>query len=150
MSGDIDSVYIHLYVVSRYWKRTETGKFKTPLYVILQKKGPKYDVYNKKAMIELFEITYSDRNIGMKIAFSLCMGGNDFVTALMPAFINTFGSASSLSFFGTAFHLIQRWVFGVGFYPGSIIVYIWRNFFLFLFGHIMSIFYSFFVRHVST
>ena len=38
-----------------------------------------YDIYNITGMIELFEITYSYRNIGMMIAFSLCMVGNDFV-----------------------------------------------------------------------
>ena len=78
-SGDIDAVYIHLYVVSKFWKRTEEGKFKNPLHVILQKKGPKYDVYNITAMVELFENSFRDRNIGMKVAFCLCMGGNDFI-----------------------------------------------------------------------
>ena len=78
-SGDIDAVYIHLYVVSRYWERKDDGKFKNQLYVILQKKGPKYDVYNITNMIELFESFFKDRYIGIKIAISLCMGGNDFV-----------------------------------------------------------------------
>ena len=78
-SGDIDAVYIHLYIVSKFWKRTVEGKFKNQLLVILQKKGPKYDVYNITAMVELFESTFRDRNIGMKVAFCLCMGGNDFI-----------------------------------------------------------------------
>ena len=30
-------------------------------------------------MIELFESFFKDRYIGIKIAISLCMGGNDFV-----------------------------------------------------------------------
>ena len=45
-SGDIDAVYIHLYVISRLWNRDNTGQFLNPVYVVLQKPGGKLDIYN--------------------------------------------------------------------------------------------------------
>ena len=35
-SGDIDVIYIHLFAVSRLWKRDEKHRFVNPVYVILQ------------------------------------------------------------------------------------------------------------------
>ena len=81
-SGDIDALYIHLFALSLHWPRTENGRFHSPVYVVLQKPGSKYDVYNVTLLLELLEKVYADRTIGIKVAIGLCMGGNDFVPKL--------------------------------------------------------------------
>ncbi|MEW8546925.1 MAG: hypothetical protein AB2693_25705 [Candidatus Thiodiazotropha sp.] len=78
-SGDIDAVYIHLFALSRNWPRTEDGNFLSTVYVALQKPGSKYDVYNITRILGLFERVYKDKNIGLKVAIGLCIGGNDFI-----------------------------------------------------------------------
>lgn len=78
-SGDIDSLYIHLFAVSKYWPRNENDMFLNTVYVILQKPGSKYDIYNVTLMLELFEKAFLDKRIGTKLAIALCIGGNDFV-----------------------------------------------------------------------
>lgn len=78
-SGDIDAVTIHLFLVSRLWPRNESGAFRSRVYVILQKPGKKVDVYNITSILETLEEVYKDNKVGMKLAISLCMGGNDFI-----------------------------------------------------------------------
>ena len=78
-SGDIDSVYIHMFVVSRLWPRYSNGSFKNPIFVILQKPRSRIDIYNVTKMLEVLERSYADKEIGSKLAVSLCMGGNDFM-----------------------------------------------------------------------
>ena len=78
-SGDIDSVYIHFFALSQHWPRTEDNKFLNPVYVILQKPGSKYDIYNVTLILELFETVFIDKAIGVKLAVALCIGGNDFI-----------------------------------------------------------------------
>lgn len=78
-SGDIDAVYIHLYAISKLWKRNQNGKFSNTVYVVLQKPKGKNDVYNITTLLEIFEEKYHDRDIGLKIALGLCLGGNDFM-----------------------------------------------------------------------
>ena len=77
-SSDIDAVGIHMYVVNRYWKRSQNGTYINPVYVILVKPGGKYDIYNITTMLEVFETQYKDSFIGRKLASGLCLGGNDF------------------------------------------------------------------------
>ena len=81
-SGDIDAVYIHLDVVSRLWAKDGANGYKFPVYVVLQKQAGKVDVYNIKALLSLFEEHFKDPSIGSKLAFTLCIGGNDFVPKL--------------------------------------------------------------------
>ena len=78
-SGDIDVIYIHLYAISKHWKRKENGSFCNEVFVVLSKPENKLDIYNITAMIELVEKHYKDSSIGMKMALILCMGGNDFL-----------------------------------------------------------------------
>ena len=81
-SGDIDAVYIHLDVVSRLWAKDETNGYRFPVYVVLQKQAGKVYVYNITALLSLFEEHYKDPAIGSKLAYTLCIGGNDFVPKL--------------------------------------------------------------------
>ena len=81
-SGDIDSVVIHLFGVSRLWPRNSDGSFKNDVYVILFKPGKTMDVYNITRILSCLESRYDDSHIGMKIALTLCLGGNDFIPKL--------------------------------------------------------------------
>ena len=81
-SGDIDAIYIHLFAVSRMWKRDEKHQFINPVYVILQKPAGKFDIYNITGMLALFERHYCDINIGTTLSIGLCIGGNDFIPKL--------------------------------------------------------------------
>ena len=81
-SGDIDAIYIHLFAVSRRWKRDEKYQFINPVYVILQKPAGKLDIYNITGMLALFERFYCDINIGTTLSIGLCVGGNDFIPKL--------------------------------------------------------------------
>ena len=74
-SGDIDSIYIHLFAISLHWPRDENDKFKNAVYIILQKPSLKQDVFNVTLMLELFESVFSDKTIGVKFAVALCIGG---------------------------------------------------------------------------
>lgn len=78
-SGDIDAVYIHMFVLCQLWERNDDGTYKHPVYVILQKPRSRVDIYNVTSMLEHFEKVYSDKYIGVKIAVALCIGGNDFI-----------------------------------------------------------------------
>ena len=81
-SGDIDSVYIHLFALSLYWPRDAEGKFCNPVYILLHKPESKNDVYNATLMLELFEAAFSDKMVGVKLAVALCIGGNDYIPKL--------------------------------------------------------------------
>lgn len=77
-SGDIDAIVIHLFMISSKWPRNNERKFIYPVYVIL-KKHEKMDLYDITGMLEVLEERTGDSDIGLKIAVSLCIGGNDFV-----------------------------------------------------------------------
>ena len=49
---------------------------------IKYKPQSRLDIYNVTGILEVLERVYRDRNIGMKVAVALCMGGNDFVPKL--------------------------------------------------------------------
>jgi hypothetical protein len=55
------------------------GKYYSQVFVILQKQGGKMDIYNVTALLEIFQNVFEDQLIGIKIAFCLCIGGNDFI-----------------------------------------------------------------------
>ena len=79
MSGGVDAVYNHMFVVSKYWPRNSNGSFKNQVLVILQKPRSMVDIYNVTKMLEVLEPSFADRDIGMKLAVSVCMAGNDFI-----------------------------------------------------------------------
>ena len=81
-SGDIDGLVIHLFGVSRLWPPNGDGTFRNSVFVVLQKPGEKMDIFNITGILTLLEEKYSDRNIGMKVALNLCIGGNDFIPKL--------------------------------------------------------------------
>ena len=74
-SWDVDAVYTHMFVVSKYWPRNSNGSFKNQVFVILQKPRSMIDIYNVKKMLEVFEQSFADRDIGMKLAVSVCRPG---------------------------------------------------------------------------
>ena len=76
---DVDAVYTHMFVVSKYWPRNSNGSFKNQVFVILQKPRSMIDIYNVTKMLEVFEQSFADRDIGMKLAVSICMAWNDFI-----------------------------------------------------------------------
>ena len=78
-SGDIDSVYIHLLALSLYWPMDAEGKFCNPVYILLPKPESKKDVVNATVMLELFEVAFSYKMVGVKLAVALCIGGNDYI-----------------------------------------------------------------------
>ena len=78
-SGDVDAVYTHMFVVSKYWPINSNGSFKNQVFVILQKPRSMIDIYNVTKMLEVFEQSFADRDIGMKLAISICMAGNYFI-----------------------------------------------------------------------
>ena len=79
MSGDVDAVYNHMFVVSKYWPRNSNRSFKNKELVILQKPRSMVDIYNVTKMLEVFEQSFADRDIGMKLSVSVSMAGNDFI-----------------------------------------------------------------------
>ena len=81
-SVDIDSVVIHLFGVSCLWPRNSDGSFKNDVYVILFKPGKTMDIYNITRILSYLESRYDDSHIGMKVALTLCLGGNDFIPKL--------------------------------------------------------------------
>lgn len=83
-SGDIDSVLIHMFTVSKSWPRTENGLFKFSVHVDLQKPKGRVDIYHITSMLELMEKQFEDHEIGMKIAAVLSISGNDFVPKYFP------------------------------------------------------------------
>ena len=68
-----------MFTLSFTWPRDESGKFITPVFVILQKPGQKIDIYNITSLLEMLEEGLNERYVGAKIAAGLCIGGNDFV-----------------------------------------------------------------------
>ena len=79
-SGDIDAVVIMLYMVAHLWPRNEEGTFSSEVYVILQKPSKLYDTYCITGILNEMETVFQSKQIGMVIAVSLCIGGNDFLT----------------------------------------------------------------------
>lgn len=75
-SADIDTVLIHMVALSLYWERDETGNFKWPVYVWLQKQ--KSEIYDITGIILSVEKYFDINNVATVIALVLCMGGNDF------------------------------------------------------------------------
>ena len=107
-SGDIDAVYIHLDVVSRLWAKDENNEYKVPVYVVLQKQGGNVDVYNITSLLTLFEKHYRDLAIGSKLAYTLCIGGNDFVPKLYTKSHDTVcKSVLENSYFRNSLYLIN-------------------------------------------
>ena len=78
-SGDIDALVLHMFALSMHWPKDQFGKYKFPVYVILQKPGKRNDIFNVTNILEVFEERYDDTNIGAKVAIALCIGGNDFI-----------------------------------------------------------------------
>ena len=78
-SGHVDAVHTHMFVVTKCWPRNSNGSFKNQVFVILQKPRSMIDIYNVTKMLEVFEQSFADRDIGMKLAVSVCMAGNYFV-----------------------------------------------------------------------
>ena len=78
-SGDIDEVVIHLFAMSYLWPRTEDGSLKNDVYVLLRKPNHRYDIYNITKIISQLENVTSEQYIGIKLAFVLRLGGNDFL-----------------------------------------------------------------------
>ena len=78
-SGDIDAVPIHMVAVALHWPRNEDGTFQWPVFVVLHKPQGKMDVFNITKLVECFEQSFQDHDIGLKVAILLCMGGNDFL-----------------------------------------------------------------------
>ena len=76
-SADIDTVLIHMFALSLYWERDETGNFKWPVYVWLQKQ--KSEIYDITGIILSVEKYFDIDNVAAVIALVLCMGGNDFL-----------------------------------------------------------------------
>ena len=81
-SGDIDAVPIHLYTLSKFGKRDSNNKLVTQVFVVLSKPRGKLDIYNISGLLFVFEDKYKDLSIGEKIAYSLCIGCNDFIPKL--------------------------------------------------------------------
>lgn len=76
-SGDIDAVIIHMFALSYKWPRNTDGKYKFPVYVLLQKPSP--DLYNITSLLECLEAQFKNREAGRRISLGLCLGGNDFL-----------------------------------------------------------------------
>ena len=62
-SGDIDSMLIHLYMISHLWPRNQCEFFKNTVFVILQKPGKVLDVYSITGIIELIECVRTEENV---------------------------------------------------------------------------------------
>ena len=77
-SGDIDAIPIHLFVLSYKWPRDATGSFLYPVHVILQKPGGTFDFYCITDILQMIENHFHDRQIGMKVALCLCLGGKQY------------------------------------------------------------------------
>ena len=80
-SGDIDAVYIHMFMIALWWPRDlTTRKFVHQVLVILQKPKHLLDVYNITDIVEFLESVHGgDESIGVKVSLGLCLGGNDFL-----------------------------------------------------------------------
>ena len=78
-SGDIDAIYVHMFVQSKVWPRYSNRTFKNSAFVILQKKNTLIDIYNVTKMLEVLERSFTDPDIRMKLAIAICVGGNDFI-----------------------------------------------------------------------
>lgn len=77
-SGDIDALPIHLFAVSTLLPRNEKRSFENKVFIMLQKPYGLFDLYCITDIITLLEKTYGMHSC-VKIAFALCMGGNDFI-----------------------------------------------------------------------
>lgn len=94
-SGDIDALVLHLFTVAHCWARKSDGSFRNPVYVCLNKKNGQMDIYNITGLLEAFERVFDDKDIGVKLAVGLSLGGNDY----LPRFHNITHTAQLLALF---------------------------------------------------
>ena len=78
-SGDIDALVLHRFTLAHRWVRNADGSFRNPVYVVLNKKNGIMDIYNITGILEAFETNYLDKDIGIKLAIGLSLGGNDYL-----------------------------------------------------------------------
>jgi hypothetical protein len=78
-SADIDAVVLHIFAVAIHFPRGEDDKFKNKVYVMLQKSGGHFDLYNITGIIESLEQAFKSQDVGPVLALALCLGGNDFL-----------------------------------------------------------------------
>ena len=78
-SGDIDAVLLHMYAVSLHWPRENNNLFTHPVYVVLQKPHRMCDIFCITELIQLLDKSTNDKNMAVKIAMTLTIGGNDFI-----------------------------------------------------------------------
>ena len=78
-SEDIDSVLIHMFAVSKHWKRGEDKKFLLHVYVSLQKPDKKSETYCITKILEYLENAFKDNQTGLKLSAILSIGGKDFL-----------------------------------------------------------------------
>ena len=80
-SGDIDALPIHILAVAEYWPRLPNKTFKNDVFLLLKKpkKDMKPDLYCITKIVETLEIENTNPDIGVIVAFILCIGGNDYI-----------------------------------------------------------------------
>ena len=83
-SGDIDAIILHLFIIAHCWPRRPDGSFRNPVFVVLDKKDSQKDVCNVTGVVRASENHNKDREIGIKLAVGLSLGGNDY----LPRFHN--------------------------------------------------------------
>ena len=71
-----------MFALSLYRERDETGNFKWPVYVRLQKQNS--EIYDITGIVLLLENYFDVDKVAAVISLVLCMGGNDF----LPSFNN--------------------------------------------------------------
>ena len=60
------------------WVRNADGSFRNPVYIVLNKRNGIMDIYNITGILETFETTYHDKDMGIILA----IGGNDYLPRL--------------------------------------------------------------------
>ena len=99
-SGDIDAVVIQMFTLAKLWTDKDVVDRPT-VYVILQKPGGKWDVYNITGILNLIQAAFGDPTFGCKLAVILCIGGNDFLPGFSgmshSKLVNTFIEDENLS-----------------------------------------------------
>ena len=94
-SGDIDALVLHLFTLAHCWVRNADGSFRNPVYIVLNKRNGIMDIYNITGILETFETSYHDKEIGIKLAIGLSLGGNDY----LPRFHNKTHTEQLLTLF---------------------------------------------------
>ncbi|KAL4238434.1 hypothetical protein ACF0H5_003142 [Mactra antiquata] len=61
---------------------TEAELFKNDVFVVLQKPGRLFDIYNITSIILVLEERWNDKDMGLKVSVDLSMAGNDFLPKL--------------------------------------------------------------------